>query len=149
MGLFFLRSAPNLYSVQHLRSSLMAIPVRSPPEDLPPSLIQPIRELATFRRYCRFLSSHVLQGTRRVAPQEFHPQALTEPYVTVSRHTALTVQVSRLRFETVLPVNKHTWKIVVNGFEPRGGSVRTLFESFVFPPCPGDQSSIKISHRWP
>lgn len=80
MGLFFLRSAPNLYSVQHLRSSLMAIPVRSPPEDLPPSLIQPIRELATFRRYCRFLSSHVLQGTPYFV--NFQLSALREVFLT-------------------------------------------------------------------
>ena len=58
----------------------MAIPVRSPPEDLPPSLIQPIRELATFRRYCRFLSSHVLQGTPYFV--NFQLSALREVFLT-------------------------------------------------------------------
>ena len=53
-----------------------------------------IRSLGQILRSTNVALSVILEGEESSSPGEFHPQALTDPDVTVSRHPALIVQPS-------------------------------------------------------
>ncbi|NQU86690.1 MAG: hypothetical protein HQ541_13105, partial [Mariniphaga sp.] len=44
----------------------------------------------------------ILNGTMSSRQGEFHPEPLTEPYVTVSRHTALVIQIYEIKLSNQL-----------------------------------------------
>src|ERR1022692_2431624 len=85
--------SPNTGSAENRSSADSRTNIRSPPDS--PA---PLREEAG-HRHDRVFEPHRVEGRREsAAPSsrgESHPPALTDPYVTVSRHTALVVLVTR------------------------------------------------------